>query len=148
MKIKAGGIDGLFSPGCPAERPKWEDIIHYKPEVLLLTPCSFSTDRTLAHLHLLASKPGFWSMPAVQNQQVFILDGTCFTQPGPGLVAGVEAIGGILHPQNVPWGVPNDQVGMILKLEVSVKDLDDTWPCDAHDLKQYFVPYTGAKSQQ
>ena len=66
MKHLAGGVDELQEPGAPAAGLRWEQVLGYAPEVLILAPCvSLSPEDTLDELDRLASQPGFWALPAV-----------------------------------------------------------------------------------
>ena len=59
MKALAGGVDDLQEPGAPAERLRWEQVLSYAPEVLILAPCvAWSPEQTLVgRCRLTLSKP-------------------------------------------------------------------------------------------
>ena len=71
MKALAGGRDELHEPGAAATRLRWEQVLAYAPDVLLL-PLSVNTqaEAALAEVAALASQPGWWALPAVQRAQV------------------------------------------------------------------------------
>ncbi|MBG9376267.1 ABC transporter substrate-binding protein [Panacibacter sp. DH6] len=97
---QAGGIDMLGNPGGDSIVTQWEKIVKYNPEVLVVAPCGFNVSRSLQEMHLLTQKPGWHSLQAVQNGQVFILDFDLFTQPSAStLVDGIELLSAIFHPQ-------------------------------------------------
>lgn len=54
-----------------------------EPDVLILSPCSFDTSRTLSELSTLAGLPGWWSLPAVKSGHVYVVDHEYFSKPGP-----------------------------------------------------------------
>lgn len=86
----AGGIDMLGNPSGDSIVTQWEKIIKYDPEILIIAPCGFETERSLEELHLLSSKPGWDTLLAVRNKAVYILDYDLFTQPSAStLVNGI-----------------------------------------------------------
>jgi hypothetical protein len=89
MKALAGGVDDLQEPGAPAERLRWEQVLSYAPEVLILAPCvAWSPEQTLAELDRLAAQPGWWALPAVRHREVYIVHHVLFSRAGPRLVNG------------------------------------------------------------
>jgi iron complex transport system substrate-binding protein len=95
----AGGVDMLSNPGGDSIVTPWEKIIRYDPEVLVIAPCGFHTDRAKEELHILHGKPGWNQLTAVQNEAVFLADYDLFTQPSPGtLTDGIELLAALFHP--------------------------------------------------
>ena len=96
---QAGGIDMLSNPGGDSIVTPWDKITRYDPEVLVITPCGFSTKRASEELHLLRSKPGWEQLQAVRNGAVWLADYDLFTQPSPGtLTDGIELLAALFHP--------------------------------------------------
>lgn len=96
---QAGGIDMLGNPAGDSIVTSWDRIIKYNPEVLIIAPCGFEVARAKEELHLLAQKPGWEQLQAVQHQQVYVLDFDLFTQPSPStLVDGIELLAALFHP--------------------------------------------------
>ena len=83
MKELAGGRDDWQHAGDAPQRITWEGIRQYAPEVLLLCPCSSSLERSLGEVCSLAAQPGWWALPAVRTGQVYILEHSLFSRPGP-----------------------------------------------------------------
>jgi iron complex transport system substrate-binding protein len=95
----AGGIDMLSNPGGDSIVTPWEKIARYDPEVLVIAPCGFPTDRAAAELHLLKSRPEWNSLQAVKNEAVFLADSDLFTQPSPAtLTDGIQLLAALFHP--------------------------------------------------
>jgi iron complex transport system substrate-binding protein len=96
---QAGGIDMLSNPAGDSIVTPWEKIIKYDPEVLVIAPCGFETERTKEEMHLLTSKPGWKEIEAVQTKQVYLADYDLFTQPSAStLVFGIELLAALFHP--------------------------------------------------
>jgi len=95
----AGGIDMLSNPGGDSIITSWEKIVRYDPEVLVIAPCGFQTNRAAEELHLLHDRPEWRRLQAVKNDAVFLADYDLFTQPSPGtLTDGIELLAALFHP--------------------------------------------------
>ncbi|MFN0073375.1 MAG: cobalamin-binding protein [Chloroflexota bacterium] len=89
----AGGIEVLGQARQPSRRVSWTEIERAQPAVIVLAICGFDLARTRQELGR-TSWPAEWSrLPAVQNGQVYAVDGSAyFTRPGPRLVDGIEIL--------------------------------------------------------
>ena len=94
MVALAGGEESFGAPGQPSTKCAWADIEAYAPEVIVLMPCGYDLDRTLAEAAAMR-------FPA---PEVWAVNGSAyFSRPGPRLVDGVEILAHILgHPVPVP----------------------------------------------
>ncbi|MBK1788456.1 cobalamin-binding protein [Prauserella cavernicola] len=94
----AGGTPLLAEPGEHTTPMRWQDVLDARPDVLLVLPCGFPPERTLAELDLLTGLPGWAGLPAVRDGAVWILDGPAyFNRPGPRVVRGAEVLAHVLH---------------------------------------------------
>jgi iron complex transport system substrate-binding protein len=109
MIALAGGVDPLARPAGESVRVSWDDVVASKPEVVIVAPCGFGIADAMNQLPLLAMRPEWASLPAVQNGQVFVVDANAyFARPGPRLVDGIELLAHVLHPELADWsGTPN-----------------------------------------
>ena len=114
MVALAGGEDALGRPGEPAFRVDWEQVRAAAPEVLVLMPCGYGLDATLAEVERLLDGPSGWpppgdDLPAVRAGRVYAVDGSAyFNRPGPRVVGGIEILAGILHPEALASAGPAD----------------------------------------
>lgn len=107
----AGGRDLLGAKGSPSARIEWLDVVEARPEVMVLMPCGFGLERPLAEVGLLTRLPGWETLPAVINREVWAVDSTAhFSRSGPRLVHGVEILSQILHPE--VFGKSADEVAL------------------------------------
>ncbi len=98
----AGGEDTLSNPDGDSVVIKWEKIVDYNPEVLVIAPCGFTIDRTMEELHLLTEKPDWNKLAAVRSNEVYVVDFDLFTQSSAStLVSGIEVLAALLHPANI-----------------------------------------------
>ncbi len=95
----AGGVDMLSHPSGNSIAISWDKIRMYDPEIIIVAPCGFDTQRTLKEISHLLTKEGWTSLKAVKNKRVFIADFELFTQSSAGtLVDGIELLAGLFHP--------------------------------------------------
>ncbi|MCZ6688931.1 MAG: cobalamin-binding protein [Planctomycetota bacterium] len=101
----AGGDDRLGEEGKPSRRIDWEEIGASAPEVVVLMPCGYDAERTVAEYRR-APFPDLWKgVPAVKSGRVSAVDANAyFSRPGPRIVEGIEILGRILHPDRLSGG--------------------------------------------
>ena len=104
----AGGEERIGAPGGPSRRIDWEEVLAYRPQALALIPCSLPLAQVAAEFDQLRARPGWADLPAVRAGRVFAIDTHLFSQPGPRLVDGVEALARLLHPQVFRDPLPED----------------------------------------
>lgn len=105
----AGGREGLGREGQRSRTLRWQDVMEWRPEVIVIACCGFSVERTLADLPRMWAVPGWQTLPAVQSDRVYVVDGSqYFSRPGPRLVDSLEILAHALHPavHPLPSGVP------------------------------------------
>lgn len=96
----AGGVDGLGREREKSRTLRWSEIIQWQPEVILISCCGFTAERTLQETSLLMSVPDWEELPAVRDGRVFVTDGSAyFSRPGPRLVESLELLGHVIHPE-------------------------------------------------
>ncbi|HEV8638178.1 MAG TPA: cobalamin-binding protein [Chloroflexota bacterium] len=95
----AGGSDLLGEAGGHSRRLTPEEVVACAPEVVVLMPCSFGLQRTLAEANVLAGMPGWGELPAVRAGRVHVVPESLFTRPGPRLADGLSLLASLLHPE-------------------------------------------------
>jgi iron complex transport system substrate-binding protein len=107
----AGGTDNLGHDGRPSTVIEWAQVAEYSPEFLVIMPCGYKVPRSLAEVDRLASRPGWYRMPAVRDGRVYIVDSPAyFSRPGPRIVNGLEILAQIIHPELFSGLIPGDAV--------------------------------------
>ncbi|HEY4872565.1 MAG TPA: ABC transporter substrate-binding protein [Candidatus Dormibacteraeota bacterium] len=92
----AGGRDLLGIPGRSAHPIEWRAVIESRPDVVVVSACGLSLERSLAETEAALSVIG----PIAA--ETWVVDGNAFfSRPGPRLVDSVEILAGILHPKLV-----------------------------------------------
>lgn len=89
----------LSEPGKHSPWIQWDDVVAENPDVILVMPCGYDIDQTTDEIHLLTQKENWTSIKAVQNNEVYILDGNrYFNRPGPSIFESTRILAEILHP--------------------------------------------------
>jgi len=100
----AGAEDRNSKHGTDSVRIPWERVLEYQPEVVIVSPCGFKTDKALEQSIKLMERPGWNDLPAVKQGKVFAVDANAyFARPGPRIVEGVELLAHLIHPEDFHW---------------------------------------------
>jgi iron complex transport system substrate-binding protein len=103
----AGGEDALGRKGADSIRIPWSKIASWSPEILIVSPCGFGTEKAVELTKPLLGQPGWSELPAVRHRRVFAVDANSyFARPGPRVVDGVELLAHLIHPEICPWNGP------------------------------------------
>jgi iron complex transport system substrate-binding protein len=96
----AGGQICLSEAGEHSSYVTWEAIVAAAPEVLVIAPCGFDLERSLAEAEALRLQAGWLDLPAVQAGRLFAIDGNQYlNRSGPRLVDTLEILAHLLQPQ-------------------------------------------------
>lgn len=113
---RAGGVlPARFASGCDAERIKWREVIAAAPEKLYVDLCSSDLARSRREIPWLAAQPGWDELPAVRTGEVYLIDHSTLSRPGPRIVDGLELLAELTHPALFSGHIPPDTA---LKLDV------------------------------
>jgi iron complex transport system substrate-binding protein len=101
----AGGVSLFAAAGQHSPWLDWNDLVAEDPDVILLLPCGFRLEESLADLPSLTRHPGWQDLKAVRSGAVYAIDGHhFFNRPGPRLVESAEIVAEILHPDRCRFG--------------------------------------------
>jgi iron complex transport system substrate-binding protein len=102
MVALAGGEAVLATAGEKSVRIPWEEVVAADPEVIVVMPCGFHLEETVAQFRAMALPEEWAGLSAVRRGEVYAVDGTAyFSRPGPRLVEGLEILAGILRGELV-----------------------------------------------
>lgn len=95
----AGGESVFGEIGQHSPWLTWEELQAADPDVLILSPCGFTLERTLQDLPLLQQHPSWQTLRAVQQGRVYAVDGNSYlNRSGPRVVESAELLARVL------WG--------------------------------------------
>ncbi len=107
MVEMAGGVNCFGDKETGSFKLDWDEVVASQPEVIIFMPCGFDVKRGLEDVPLLSEKEGWASLPAVQNNQVYVIDaGAYASRSGPRLVTGLEIMAEMIHPELFSGMVP------------------------------------------
>jgi iron complex transport system substrate-binding protein len=99
----AGGTPLGVTAGQRAPTLDLAGLQRLEPEVVLVKPCGYPVERTLAELELLPQILPWDSWPAVRTGRVYVADGNAyFNRSGPRIVDSAELLAACLHPRRFP----------------------------------------------
>jgi iron complex transport system substrate-binding protein len=99
----AGGVDGLGREREKSVTLRWKQVVQWQPEVVVISCCGFTAERTMQELHVLERVPDWDTVPAVRAGRVYVTDGSSyFSRPGPRLVDSLELLAHVIHPATHP----------------------------------------------
>jgi ABC-type Fe3+-hydroxamate transport system substrate-binding protein len=105
----AGGRHSLNKPGEKSRRIAPEELLEIMPQRLIICPCGYPIEQSMRELNTLTSQRWWNMLPAVQDGNVVIVDGSAmFNRPGPRLVDAYCWLVAWLNdrPEVLPSGFP------------------------------------------
>lgn len=93
----AGGEDLLGLPGEKSRTATWEELAAMRPEIVISMPCGYYAEQAAAET--LAQRD---RLAALGARVVAVDAAAYFSRPGPRLVDGIELLGHLFHPEDVP----------------------------------------------
>jgi iron complex transport system substrate-binding protein len=100
----AGGRDELGREGADSARIAWGDVLRWGPEILVLMPCGFDLEETIADAQGLSAYPNWKDIPAVRSGRVYAVNANAyFARPGPRVVDGTALLAHLIHPDLFEW---------------------------------------------
>jgi iron complex transport system substrate-binding protein len=89
----AGGIDALGVAGEPSRYASWSDVTAAAPDLMVLMPCGFDLEQTVALIPDMTGRSGFDALPCVGSGRVLAVDGSAyFNRPGPRITRGLAIL--------------------------------------------------------
>jgi iron complex transport system substrate-binding protein len=99
----AGGRPLGVAAGEQAPTMDRQRLRSLAPEVVVVKPCGYPVERTLAELDLLPKVLPWETWPAVAAGRVYLADGNAyFNRSGPRIVDSAELLAACLHPGRFP----------------------------------------------
>ena len=94
----AGGDDVLGLAGERSEVVSWDAVAAARPQIVLVMPCGYDAQR--AHEEAVRYER---QLAALDAERIVAVNASAyFSRPGPRLVDGVELLGHVLHPEQLP----------------------------------------------
>jgi iron complex transport system substrate-binding protein len=98
--VLAGGDPLVTRAGERAPTLTRDELRALDPDVVLVKPCGFELERTLAERRLIADSLPWNDWRAVRQGRVFVTDGNAFfNRSGPRIVESLEILAACTHPE-------------------------------------------------
>ena len=103
----AGGVNCFGDKDTGSFRMEWSDVVASHPDVIVFMPCGFEVKRGLEDVPIVAALEGWDSLPAVENNRVYVVDASAYTsRSGPRLITGLEIMAEMMHPELFSGSIP------------------------------------------
>jgi iron complex transport system substrate-binding protein len=103
--IAAGGVPVGPRSGQPGSRTSWAELAREPPDVVLVSPCSFSVERTFRELEENAEvRACLGEVRAPLG--TYVADEAYFSRPGPRLTEGVALVRALLEGRDASGAMP------------------------------------------
>lgn len=101
--VGLAGANNAIQQAGHSTYSRWEDLLEFDPEVIVIMPCGFDLERSIIEAEPLSRRDGWSDLKAVQQGQVFAVDGNAyFNRSGPRLVDSLEILAHLIHPEQFP----------------------------------------------
>jgi iron complex transport system substrate-binding protein len=97
----AGGTNLISKKGEKSRRMTLDEAENSNPEIIILMPCGFDTERTISEYKKILKNNDIWNrLQAVMADNVYAVDANSyFSKPSIRTVTGLEILAKIIHPQ-------------------------------------------------
>src|SRR5437868_8405296 len=99
----AGGQPVLGRAGQHSTYIGWLDVVAARPEVLIVAPCGFNLERSMAEAQRLLGFSGYRDLSAASAGRAFVLDGNAYlNRSGPRIIDTLEILAYLIRPDLFP----------------------------------------------
>jgi len=105
----AGGKNIFGEIGNHTPWLAWEELQAANPDVIVLSPCGYTLERTMQDVALLRNHSAWADLQAVRHGRVFAIDGNQYlNRSGPRLVESAEILARVIWGESLPVVVDNN----------------------------------------
>ena len=94
----AGGEEGLAEKWGKSREVGWDEALEYQPDYVMVMPCAFNMDRTIAETARLSDLPEWNGLEAARNGRVYLFDGQIPSRHGPRVIDVLEGLAEAMRP--------------------------------------------------
>ena len=97
----AGGKNMISIKGEKSRRMVFDEVEKANPEIIIMMPCGFDTERTISeYKNVLGNNDQWKKLDAVKSNNVYAVDANSyFSKPSIRTITGLEILAKIIHPQ-------------------------------------------------
>jgi iron complex transport system substrate-binding protein len=113
----AGGENLFQDIELASVQTTWEDVVHRKPEIIGMVWVGVKTDKMqISHIQ---KREGWDHLEADLRTEIFKLEESLFCRPSPRLIIGMKRLAALIHPNDFPVFLPEEEESYIKKLQVT-----------------------------
>ena len=110
MVRRAGGADVLAVPGQHSREITWEMVVDAAPGIVVIAPCGYGVERAADEARVLLSTNEWF-----ERRTLWAMDSASLvSQPGPGLIEGIEVFAAIFNPGLFPVPSPAQAIPLAI----------------------------------
>ena len=94
LLVAAGAVNVFADVQNPYPQVSVEQVVAAAPDIIILADSLYGVTPDMV-----ANRAGWDAIPAVKNNGVFAIDDNLVSRPGPRIVAGLQAVIAIVHPE-------------------------------------------------
>jgi iron complex transport system substrate-binding protein len=88
--IEMSGASSLLASGEEGRQMDWDAIRNFNPDIIFISPCGFSIERTLKEIDLLFALPGWKEIRAKLNRNIYVVDSAYTSRSSPRILEFVK----------------------------------------------------------
>lgn len=101
----AGGLTLFGREGKPSFWIDWDDLWAADPDRIVIMACDLTIEEVRAAMPMLTRKPGWSTLRAIREKQVYLTDADhFFSRPSPRIAESLEILAELLHPSVFRFG--------------------------------------------
>jgi iron complex transport system substrate-binding protein len=113
----AGGENLFQDVELASVQTTWEDVVHRKPDIIGMVWVGVKTDKMqISHIQ---KREGWDHLKAELRTEIFKLEESLFCRPSPRLIIGLKRLAALIHPNDFPDFLPEEEDSYIKKLQVT-----------------------------
>ncbi len=113
----AGGENLFQDVELASVQTSWEDVVSRKPDIIGMVWVGVKTEKMqISHIK---KREGWDHLEANIRTKIFKLEESLFCRPSPRLLIGMKRLAALIHPNDYPAFLPEEEESYIKKLQVT-----------------------------
>lgn len=113
----SGGENVFQDVELASVQTNWEDVVRRKPDIIGMVWVGVKTDKMqISHIQ---KREGWDHLEADLRTEIFKLEESLFCRPSPRLIIGMKRLAALIHPNDFPVFLPEEEECYIKKLQVT-----------------------------
>ncbi|MFE1243364.1 cobalamin-binding protein [Fictibacillus sp. NPDC058756] len=114
----AGGMNLFEDVELASVQTTWEDVVDRKPDLIGMVWVGVKTDK-MRPSHI--KKREGWDILNAHGTEIVKLEESLFCRPSPRLIFGLKRLAALIHPENYPAFIPEQEENDMKELQVIIR---------------------------